>query len=148
MSAVIDTRKAHLVRQHGDITAVYTWINDERALVLIPTFRSRPTWYVIPDSAAYQYDDDQYLKHAAVRACEIMGFGPSAQTAFRIASIIIEGLPDLIGMPHEPADAVEEAVKAMKRVGEMHLKADGEVVGSEDITVPTRQSNEFELVMP
>lgn len=51
MSTTIDTRKAHLVRQHGDLTAIYTWINDERALVLVPTYRPGAPWYVVMESA-------------------------------------------------------------------------------------------------
>ena len=145
MSAVIDTRKAHLVRQHGDITAVYTWINEERALVLIPTYRKQAGWYIVADSAACKYDDDHYLMRAAVKACDVMGFGESAGTAFHIARIIHEGLGDLVLMPPEPPDVVEEAVKAMKRIGELHLKADGEVIGSQDITVGS-QGNEFQAV--
>ncbi|MDO6385589.1 hypothetical protein [Uliginosibacterium sp. 31-12] len=144
MSVCIDTRKAHQVRQHGDITAVYTWVNDERALVLIPTFR-KAGWYVVADSAAYLYDDDHYLMRAAIKACEVMGFGESHTTAFSIAKIIHEGLGDLVLMPPEPPDAVEEAVKNLKRIGEMHLKADGEIIGSQDITVGG-QANEFQAV--
>ena len=36
MAATLDPRKAHLVRYHGEIMALYTWINDERAIVLSP----------------------------------------------------------------------------------------------------------------
>jgi len=27
---------AHKVRRHGDLLAIYTWVNDARALVLLP----------------------------------------------------------------------------------------------------------------
>lgn len=144
MSACIDTRKAHAIRQHGDITAIYTWVNDERAMVLLATYR-KAGWYVVLDSAAYQYDDDEYLMRAAIKACEVMGFGESAGTAFHIARIIHEGLGDLVMMPPEPPDLVEEAVKEMKRIGELHLKADGEIIGSQDITINTA-NNEFARV--
>lgn len=145
MSVCIDTNKAHLVRQHGDITAIYTWVNDERALVLLPTFRKLAGWYVIPDSAAYQYDDDAYLMRAAVKACEVLGFGESMDTAFRLARIINEGLPDLVTMPPSAPDPVEEAVKNLKRIGEMHIKEGGRVVASEDITAPRGVDNSFVL---
>lgn len=145
MSACIDTRKAHAIRQHGDITAIYTWINDERALVLLATYR-KGGWYVVMDSAAWQYDDDGYLMRAAVKACDVLGFGESAGTAFHIARIIHEGLGDLVLMPPEPPDPVEEAVKAMRRVGEMQLTADGEVIAAEDITVGPAAGQEFQAV--
>lgn len=142
MSVCIDTRKAHLVRQHGDIIAIYTWVNGERAMVLLPAHRKSAGWYVIPDSSAWQYDNDDYLLRQSAVACDVMGFGLSAPTAFRIANIIIEGLEDLVRMPHEPPDIVE--VAARHALGEMHLKADGELIRSEEIVAPAGAGQRFE----
>lgn len=135
MTACIDTNKAWLTRIHGDIAAVYTWIDEERSLVLIPIHRHKPTWFIVQDSAAYKYADDGYLMQQAFKACEVMGFGVSPGTAYRIAKIIIEGLGDLIGMPNEAPDLVETA--AQKTIGEMHiLDEDGKTVASEAIHAP------------
>ncbi len=137
MSVSIDTRKAHLVRQHGDITALYTWINDERSLVLIPTFR-KSGWYVVCDSSAFKYDDDAYLMRQALIACDVMGFGDSPGTAFRIAKIIVEGLPDLVLMPPQPNDMVEAAVRELRKLGEMRcVDGDGNVIGHENVMAPS-----------
>ena len=40
MPVSLDLRKAHKVRRHGDLLAIYTWVNDERALVLLPALIS------------------------------------------------------------------------------------------------------------
>ena len=39
MPVSLDLRKAHKVRRHGDLLAIYTWVNDARALVLLPALR-------------------------------------------------------------------------------------------------------------
>ena len=100
MGATLDPRKAHLVRQHGDIIAIYTWVNDERALVLIPAHRKPGSpWFVVCESAAYRYDNPHYLAKQARKAAEVIGMDETQAAWFKIASIIIEGLGDLIRMP-------------------------------------------------
>ena len=77
MPACIDLRKSHLHRRHGDLLAIYTWINGERALVLIPSLRPKAPWYVVMESAAYLYDHPSYLARMCVKACEVLGIEPS-----------------------------------------------------------------------
>lgn len=107
----LDLTKTHETRQHGDITAHYTWFGaeaDERepCIVLVPTFRIlaagnyKPC--VIALSSAYKYADDAYLMQSALNIAEILGLGASA--AFKVASIINEGLLDLIKMPPKPVE--------------------------------------------
>jgi hypothetical protein len=43
MPVSLDLRKAYKVRRHGDLLAIYTWVNDERALVLLRGKRSANT---------------------------------------------------------------------------------------------------------
>lgn len=131
MPACIDLRKAHLHRQHGDLLAVYTWINAERALVLIPAFRRKAPWYVVMESAAYQYDDPTYLAHKCVKACEVLGIEPCRANWVRIATIINEGLPDLYRMPSEPYQAT-----VGQEFGEIKVMADGKAVAAEALTIP------------
>jgi hypothetical protein len=38
-ACILDLGKSHKVRRHGDLLAIYTWVNDERALVLLPALR-------------------------------------------------------------------------------------------------------------
>jgi hypothetical protein len=130
MGVSIDLRKAHLTRQHGDLVAVYTWMNDERALILIPAFRSGAPWYVVFESAAFKYDDPKYLATQCVKACDVMGIEPSRPNWVRVATIINEGLPDLIRMPSAPPQELHSA-----SFGKMQLKADGKSISEQDIQI-------------
>lgn len=127
MSASLDPRKAHLTRQHGDILAVYTWINDKRAMVLIPARRAKAPWYIVEDSAAYKYDDPRYLAQASANAAKVMGMDENSSTAYRIASIIHEGLPDLIRMP--PAPKAEPG----RVIGEAVIRREGREIKREEV---------------
>lgn len=129
MGVSLDLRKAAFHRQHGDILAVYTWVNDERALVLLPALRAPGSpWFIVCESAAYKYENTAYLAQQAAKAAEVLGMDECSGTAFRIANIIIEGIGDLIRLPHAPAPDKQSA-----SIGEMKLMADGVQIGGEDI---------------
>lgn len=134
MPACIDLRKAHLHRQHGDLLAVYTWINGERALVLIPAYRAKAPWYVVMESAAYQYDDTAYLARQCQVACEVLGLEPSRANWVRVATIVHEGLPDLYRMPSEP-----QWERAGREFGELVMRAGGEELGREALVLDESQ---------
>jgi len=135
MPATLDTRKAHLVRHHGDLVAIYTWINDERALVLIPRYRPGAPWYCVLESAAYTWDDgdsrniDEVVRKSTT-ACEVLGIEPTPWNCQRVASIIIEGIPDLIRMPSAPGPEHYRG-----SFGRMELRADGQTIAEQDIRV-------------
>lgn len=133
MGATLDTSKAHLVRTHGDLIAIYSWINDERALILLPAFRKGAPWFCVLESAAYSWDDEDArnipnVVRKSMKACDVLGIEPTPQNARRIAGIVIDGLPDLIRMPSAPP--VEYHPEAY---GRMTLKADGQAINQEDI---------------
>lgn len=130
MGVTLDLRKAHLSRQHGDILAIYTWVNDERAMVLLPACRPGAPWYIVCESAAWKYDDPTYLASQCVKACDVLGMEPSRPNWVRLASIIHEGLPDLIRMPAAPP-----AEYLRGSVGSMELRADGQTIAGEDIRI-------------
>lgn len=107
----LDLSKTHNTRQHGDLTCHFTWFGaeaDERepCIVLVPTYRilapghAKPC--VIALSSAYKYADDRYLMDAAMNIAEILGLGQSA--AFKIATVINDGLLELIKMPPKPVE--------------------------------------------
>lgn len=134
MAACIDLRKAHLHRRHGDLLAIYTWINGERALVLLAAQRPKSPWYVVMDSAAYLYDDPAYLARQCARACEVLGMEPSRANWVRVASIIHEGLPDLLQMPSEPSWQREK-----RQFGELVARErGGAVLAREALTIEDR----------
>lgn len=128
MSAVIDPKKAHLCRLHGDILAIYTWVNDERALVLLPAHR-RPgsPWFIVCESAAWKYDDTRYLARQSAKAAEVLGMDETESTWIRIATIIHEGIPDLVKMPSAP----ERDLGAVR--GQLVLRIDGKEVSGQDV---------------
>ena len=127
MPVSLDLRKAHKARRHGDLLAIYTWVNDERALVLLPAHRKAAAWFVVCESAAFRYDDPSVLAAQCVKACEVLGLEPSKQNWVRIASIIHEGLADLIRMPSAPVPEVGPSL------GEVQLRADGELIAQTEI---------------
>lgn len=133
MPASIDTRKAHLVRQHGDLTVIFTWINDERAMVLVPTYRPGAPWFVVMDSAAYTWDDtDKGNIHLVIakgsKACQVLGIDPNPHNVRRIVGIVMDGIPDLVRMPSAPP-----AEHYRSSFGRMELRADGHILAAEDI---------------
>lgn len=130
MPATLDTRKAHLVRYHGDIAAIYTWVNDERALVLLPHRRPGAPWFIVREPNAHEYDDPVTLAHSASKACQVLGMEPSRPNWVRLATIIHEGLPDLIRMPPAP---VPEYLKGS--FGRMVLREAGQVMTEQDIRI-------------
>lgn len=127
MAASIDLKHTHLHRNIGDLIIIYCWVNDERAMVLIPARRQKAPWYIVLDSAAWKYDEPEYLAKQCKIACEVLGMRPVPENWVKIAGIINDGLPDLITMP--PAPLVEQMKTNMGRV---ELRADGETVAETD----------------
>lgn len=135
MPATIETRNAHLVRHHGDLSAIYTWINDERALVLVPVNRPGAPWYVVMEGAAWTWDYNDPEQVATVarksrKACEVLGLEPTVRNMARVTSIIAEGIPDLTRMPSAPMPSYLRGA-----IGQMILKADGKPMAGRDIQV-------------
>lgn len=131
MGVSIDLKKAHLSRFHGDICAVYTWIDDDRALVLVPWRRAGAPWYIVKENAAYKYDDPAYLAQQCAKACNVLGLEPSKMNWVRVATIIHEGLPDLCSMPSSPP--IEYGPAAY---GHMQITTEGKVVASDELRLP------------
>lgn len=138
MGASLDLNKAHLSRQHGDLLAVYTWVNDERAMVLIPAYRKGSAWYIVCESAAYKYDNPRYLADQCRKAAEVLGMEPSPNNWFKLANIIHEGLPDLIEMPSEVDAQLSRAT-----YGEMQLRENGKLIAGEEIRMPVESGASY-----
>ena len=135
MPVSIDLSKAHLSRVHGDITAIFSWLNDERAMFLIPHLRKGAPWYVVMEGAAHTWDDHDpgnipTVVSKSTKACEVLGIEPNPSNCRRIAGIIIDGLPDLIRMPTSPPIEYHRAT-----FGRMELRANGEPIAGEDVRV-------------
>lgn len=135
MPVTIDLTKAHLSRVHGDIAAVFSWLNDKRAMFLIPHLRKGAPWFVVVESAAFSWDDHDpknivNVVQKSAKACEVLGIEPTPINCRRIAGIVIDGLPDLIRMPAKPPTEFHRA-----SFGRMELRADGQTLAEEDIKV-------------
>lgn len=131
MGVSLDLGRAAFHRQHGDILAIFTWVNDERALVLMPAHRPKsPAWFVVCESASWRYDEPKYLAQQARVAARALGMDETQSTWLRIATIIIEGLPDLIRMRSAPDPDVLPA-----SAGEINLSIDGDHVTTTEIKV-------------
>lgn len=128
MGATLDLEKAHLTRHIGDLIVVYTWVNDERAMILVPAFRKNTAWYIVCESAAYKYDNPHYLANQCRKAAEVLGMEPSPNNWYKLARVIHEGLPDLVEMPSAPDVALARA-----SIGEMKLLEDGRLVAGQEI---------------
>lgn len=146
MGVSLDLRKAHAHHRYGEIVAVFTWVNDERALILLPALRKGAPWFIVCESAAWKWDPDGetlldrkgrpvagkgYVVAQARKAAEVLGM-ESGHTWLKIAAIIVEGLPDLIRMPSAPMPSYLKAA-----FGSLELRADGETIAKEDIRLET-----------
>lgn len=129
MGVSLDPRKAHAAHIHGDILAILSWVNDERALILMPAHRAQGSpWFVVLESAAFKYDDPHYLAQQARKAADVIGMDETTSTWYRIAKIIHDGLADLIRMPSAP-----EPEYAKAAIGAMKLMEDGKLLTEQDI---------------
>lgn len=112
-----------LTQQHGDIRIFYQWVNDEASMILAANRLGRRKAWVIGQSVAHQYADSEtgaptaYLIEAAVKIAEHLGFHPDRSTVFRIASAIVDDLPELIKMPPPPAQTAQHIERLAERDG-------------------------------
>lgn len=137
--ASIDLDKVYLQRQHGDLLAIYTWFNGERALIIIPANKARPRWFVVCESAAWNYDDPRYLARKCAEAASYLELGDDKAQWVRIATIINEGLPDLVLMPSEP----DWTAQAAREYGVLTAKADGQVMHREALAFTPSAGAEY-----
>lgn len=135
----LDLNKAHLHRQHGDLMVIYTWCNDERAMVLIPAYRKGAAWYIVLESASYKYDNRFYLEKQCQIAAEVLGMEPSPNNWMKLATVILDGLPDLIEMPSAPDPTLMRSP-----IGAMSLFADGKLMAGQDIRLEAEAGATYE----
>jgi hypothetical protein len=128
MGVTLDIRKAHAAHKFGDIVQVLTWVNDERAMVLMAANRANSPWFIVCESASWKYDNPQYLARQAAKCAEVLGMDQNKSTWVKIATIIHEGLPDLIRMPSKQPPEFHAG-----NFGQMTLRGDGEIIRQEAI---------------
>lgn len=131
MGIQIDTARAHKWRTDGEITQILTWVNDERAMVLVPTFRNAAPWYVLMDSAAYECLTPGGLARKAIKAADVLNL-PSA--APKLGGMIESWLDELVTMPSAPPTELSRAT-----YGQLVARADGRIIGGEEVRVPVSE---------
>lgn len=135
MGITINTAKAHKWRADGEVTQLLTWVNGERAMVLLATHRKGSPWYVLMDSAAWECLLPQGLAAKAVKAAEVLGLDGGAA---HIGGMIESWLDDLVQMPSAPEVELSKAT-----YGQLIAKADGELIGGEELRVPVREGASY-----
>ena len=128
MGITINTSKAHKWRADGEVTQLLTWINDERAMLLVPTYRKGGPWYVLMESAAYECLTPAGLARKAIKAAEVLGLESAAA---HIGGMIESWLDDLVTMPSAPETELSKAT-----YGQLIARADGQVIGGDELRFP------------
>lgn len=110
---VIDLTRNHFVRPLGDLVLVATWIYNsdqqdyEPCLVIAPRYRKggyKPC--VVALSAAWKYNEPQYLARAASLFLTALGMEDCMSNAHKVAELIHSHLGDLIKMPPNPVRSI------------------------------------------
>jgi len=133
MTTSIDLRKAHAHYVRGDLNIVFSWMNDTRAMFLIPVHRAKAPWFVISERAAFEWNDQDQnnridLVYRAGKACDVLGFEPNMANVNRIIGLVNNFMQEFLRMP-----SAQPPEKTAGTYGRMQLKADGQVVAEEDI---------------
>lgn len=139
MPVSLDLRKAWKHQRHGDLVVILTWVNDERALVLLPALRKNAGWYIVQESAAFKWGVDHSdpairrdaMAHALSQshiACTMLNLEPSRMNRARVIDIITGWIPDLVTMPSAPLPEFKPG-----SFGQMILSADGTPIAGEDL---------------
>lgn len=139
MPVSLDLRKAHKHQRVGDLVIVLTWVNDERALVLLPALRKDAGWYIVMEPAAYKWGVDHSAPeiaraarlHAVQQsyiACQQLGLEPSKMNRAKVITAIVDMLPDLVTMPSAPLPEFKPGT-----YGSMVLREEGKEIAGEDL---------------
>lgn len=118
------------IHDKGEFRIFYQYVNGEPGMVIASSFMGRRRAWVIGLSSAWKYADSEtgaptaYLIEAAGKIGDLLGLGADRMTAFRIASAIVDHLPDLLTMPPEmPTDWRKQAER-----DELVVKLNGETL--------------------
>lgn len=128
-------REAWRVRHSGDIGVAFHWVTagelqDEPSMVLFP-LRKRlgSAAYVLPLNRAYQFAEShggpgKELLSSALTAAKVMAMDETKSTVYRIATVILDNIEDLVKMPPAPMKRADMSGPT----GVMSLKIGGDTV--------------------
>lgn len=164
MPVSLDLRKAHMSRVYGDILAVFSWMDDKRALFLIPHRRRRAPWFVVPEEAAHEWSDQDRANFlpsltgnqrrrleklpAPVREAMLHDLAESGLAARATKACIALGIEPSQINQHRVINIVNDSIADLVRMpsapepefnpetyGQILLRADGKPIAAEDIKV-------------
>lgn len=126
-------------KQYPEFTLFYTYVSatnkvddTEPCMCLGRSGIKRSAW-VIPLSSAYMYADSQSgepTEYLVGKACEIahhLGMTADRSTVFKIASVIVDNLSDLIRMPPWAGIGIDEIAKKAE-AQQLKVKLNGETL--------------------
>lgn len=95
----------------GEFKRVYGWRKDgfgqeEPVMVIYRTHYPTHVPFGVPLNTAYRFTDSRHLMECAIRAMEHFGMIVTKDSAVKLATVIQDGLEDLIRMPPK-ADTVD-----------------------------------------
>lgn len=139
MGISIDPRRCIITRRLGEFVCLFTHVNDKGAMVLMPAHRKGlnggpPPWAIICDDVAWKYDNDEYLMSQAMTFCAAWGMTERASVV-KLATIINEGLEDLLRLPPAPDPASLSAPG--RTLGEADLFIAGDKIATTEVAMPT-----------
>ena len=101
----------HERKVYGDVVAEFAWPGDEPGMILyraVPVENTGAFIVELQDAHLYGQADGYptpTLVRDAMRAAEAIGLGVDRAGAFKMADVILDGLPILLGMPPTPPEA-------------------------------------------
>jgi len=115
-------------KQYGEFVLGFSWVGErkgeeEPSMWLGRRSMGRGRAWIIPLSAAHEYADSQTgepTRALVQRSYEIaahLDLQPTRGTLFRIASAIVDNLPDLIRMPEAPLPTAKDLERMAERDG-------------------------------
>lgn len=119
-------------RVKGDFAIAYQYYNDEPIMAIARKNDSiKKGVLIVALSAAWQYADSgsgaptEHCFKVAAMAAGRMGMDFSKETVFKLANIIVDGIPDLLKMPPKPEGARDDGNR-LKTVGEATFSINGQ----------------------
>lgn len=142
MGVMLGGEKAWKVRDKGDFSVSFQWVNEEPAMILFPNHKGIGQGaFVICMSSLYKYvksdgyPNTEYLVAQAVKAAKQMGFSGLGFEVKRIADAILDSCEDVLQMPPEPVGINEK--QRNQSIGEATIKVDGHTIFHDEVIVPS-----------
>lgn len=105
-----DLTHDRFTQKSGEFLRVYGWQrnedgNDEPVMVIYRTAYPTHVPFGVPLSTAYRFVDSKHLMTCAFRALDHFGMITARDSAIKLATVIQDGLEDLLDMPSKPITA-------------------------------------------